>query len=241
MKTLGIIPARGGSKGIPRKALHPLAGKPMLLYAVEAALNSTRLDRVILSTDDAEIADVGRAAGAEVPFIRPAALATDTATLDEVVEHLLEWLETNEGYIPDAFAILQSTTPLRTSKHIDDAFALLDASEVNSVVAVSEPTEHPSDMVTFEEGGVRPVISGPGLVSGVQRQAYGNVYYVSGIIYLTKTQAYREQGTRFAVPSVPLVLDALESIDIDTPQDLVIAELLLLVRSNETRKLRTQD
>ena len=235
MGILGLIPARGGSKGIPRKNVYPLNGVPLVNYTIEAALGSGRLDRTVLSTDDEEIAEVGRRAGAEVPFLRPAELAQDASTLEEVLDHLLARLEADEGYVPDAVMILQPTLPLRTAAHVVQAVDLLESSGANTVVAVSEPTEHPAEMVFFEAGKMRFVLQDTGFRTGVQRQGYDEVYFLNGAIFLTRTASYREQGTRFAAPVVPLVMDPLDSIDIDAMHDLIIAELLLKRRAGGAR------
>ena len=127
MKTLAIIPARGGSKGVPRKNVRALAGKPLIAWTIEAALAASGLDRVIVSTEDAEIAAISREFGADVPFLRPAELAGDATTTLAVLQDLLARLETDEGYRPDAVMTLQPTSPLRTPDHINDAIALFEA------------------------------------------------------------------------------------------------------------------
>src|SRR5262245_16834240 len=125
MNVLGLITARGGSKGIPRKNLVPLLGRPLLAYTCEAALASTSLARVVLSTDDEEIASVGRAEGIEVPFMRPAELSRDDTPSIDVAVHAVQWLATHAGWQADALVLLQPTSPLRTAHHIDEACALM--------------------------------------------------------------------------------------------------------------------
>lgn len=226
-RVLGIIPARGGSRTIPRKNLVPVAGRPLIAYTLEAALRSRSLQRVILSTDDGEIAAVGRAAGLEVPFTRPDALGTDTATVEAVVTHALDWLAAHEGYVPGAFVILHPTTPLRTATHIDEAVALLAGAGVDAVVGVSTPMEHPCEMVYFEDRRMRFVIPDAGYAAGMQRQGYPECYFVNGAVYVTETRAFRETGSRFGRTTAAYLMDPLDSIDIDTRADLVIAEMLL--------------
>jgi N-acylneuraminate cytidylyltransferase len=118
-QVFAIIPARGGSQGIPRKNIRPLGGKPLIAHAIEAALQAQRVDRVIVNTEDDEIAEVARAHGAEVPFLRPAHLATDTASLGDVIQHTLTWFETLEGAAPDYFVQLLATSPFRPTGLID--------------------------------------------------------------------------------------------------------------------------
>jgi CMP-N,N'-diacetyllegionaminic acid synthase len=224
---LGIVPARGGSKGIPRKNLALVAGRPLLAYTLDEARHSRRLDRVVLSTDDAEIAAFGRSGGVEVPFLRPAELASDAASVDAVVAHTLDWLLHADGYEPDAFVILHPTTPLRTATHIDEAIEALASCSADAVVGVSPPMEHPSDMVFFEEGRLRFLLPDAGYLAGVQRQGYPHCYFLNGAIYVTRTPAFHHTGTRFGRTTAPYVMDPLDSIDIDTTADLALAELLL--------------
>ncbi|MCG8686043.1 MAG: acylneuraminate cytidylyltransferase family protein [Desulfobacterales bacterium] len=142
-KVLGLIPARGGSKGIPRKNIRLLNGKPLLNYTVETALEATCLDRVIVSTDDDEIAQVALNAGAEVPFLRPEEYATDTASSISVIQHALTWLKNNEGYCPDAVAFLAPTSPLRTTEQIDETVNLLWRSKTDSAITICQVLDHP--------------------------------------------------------------------------------------------------
>jgi len=124
-EVLALVPARGGSKSMPRKNLRVIAGKRMVVHSIDHALAARTINRVILTTDDQEIAEVGRAAGAEVPFIRPAEIAQDLSTDYEFVRHALEWLRANEGYDPDLVVQLRPTTPLRDLRHIDRAVEAL--------------------------------------------------------------------------------------------------------------------
>src|SRR5262245_13926725 len=128
MNVLGLIPARGGSKGVPRKNIKPLAGKPLLNYTAEAALSSQKLTRVILSTEDEEIAEVGRACGIEVPFLRPAELAQDTTPTLPVVQHALQFLEAMGSHF-DAVCLLQPTNPFRRTVDIDNCIELLESGQ----------------------------------------------------------------------------------------------------------------
>jgi CMP-N,N'-diacetyllegionaminic acid synthase len=226
LRVLAIIPARGGSKGISRKALRPLGGKPLIAHTIAAALASKLVDRTVFTTEDEEIAQVARDAGAEVPFMRPAELASDTAPMDGAIDHALAELARIDGYVPDAYAILQPTNPFRTASHIDGAICLMESSGAGSVVGVSEPTEHPAETVTFVDGKMRSMIDGIDLGSGVQRQGYPYCYFLNGALYLTRMDAYRTQGTRFATQVVPYVMDAIDGFDIDNPRDLALAQLI---------------
>ncbi len=153
MKTLGIITARGGSKGIPRKNIKLLGGKPLIAYTIEASKESGIFDRIIVSTDDNEIAEVAKKYGAEVPFMRPAELAQDTTPTLPVLVHALEWLKSNEGYEPDAVAILQPTSPLRSSEHLRNAHVLFVQSGADSVVSVKTVPGHYNPHWQFQVDG----------------------------------------------------------------------------------------
>ena len=135
---LGIIPARGASKGIPGKNIINVAEKPLLQYTIEAAQKSKFLNRVLLSTDDKKIAEVGKIFCVEVPFMRPTKLAQDDTPAIDVILHALDWLKQNDSYQPDAVVLLQPTSPLRTEKHIDKAIQLFLDKNADTVVSVVE-------------------------------------------------------------------------------------------------------
>ena len=141
-RVLAVIPARGGSKGIPRKNIIPIHGKPLLAYSIEPALKAATLTRVIVSTEDEEIAQVAREWGADVPFMRPSELATDRAKSLPVVQHAIRTLEVEEGQPYDAVVMLQPTTPLRTSEDIDRGVRMLFETGADSVVTVVEVGGH---------------------------------------------------------------------------------------------------
>src|SRR5712691_3013598 len=144
IRVLGLIPARGGSKGVPRKNICMVAGKPFLQYTAEAALGALRLDRIVLSTEDDEIAEVGRRCGAEVPFLRPASLAQDTTPMLPVVQHAIRMLEAAGDHF-DAVCLLQPTNPLRRASDIDDAIDLLERTQADSVISFVEVSDsHPA-------------------------------------------------------------------------------------------------
>src|SRR6185436_18271922 len=132
MKVLGVVTARGGSKGIPGKNLKPLAGKPLIAYTIEAALQSGVLDRLILSTDELPIADCALAIGCEVPFMRPAELARDDSVHLDVMKHAVEWMRDRASYRPDLVMILQPTSPLRTAADIRNAVSLIESTGADS-------------------------------------------------------------------------------------------------------------
>jgi CMP-N-acetylneuraminic acid synthetase len=136
VSVIAVIPARGGSKGLPRKNILPLAGKPLVAHTILHARAATRVDRTIVSTDDAEIADVARAWGAEVPFLRPAALATDAATTEVVLQHALAWLEREERASVEVVVLLEATSPFRAAGVIDEVIARLDDPAIDTAFTV---------------------------------------------------------------------------------------------------------
>jgi CMP-N-acetylneuraminic acid synthetase len=163
MKILGVITARGGSKSIPRKNIKELAGKPLVVWTIEAARDAGVFDRIIISTDDQEIDDVAKGYGVEVPFLRPAELAKDNTPHLPVMQHAVAWLKEQEGYEPDFVAILQPTAPLRQAFHLREAVDLLKRTGADSVVSMVEIPGHfsPHWAVTVDEQGL-----GTLLVSG---------------------------------------------------------------------------
>ena len=229
MEILGIIPARGGSKSIPHKNIALLAGRPLLAYTCDAALGSQVLTRVILSTDDHEIASVGRDCGVEVPFLRPAELATDQATSLAVIRNTLEWLRTHERYAPELVVYLQPTSPLRTSRHIDEAVRLLLDSDAYSVVSVVEvPHQYnPVSVMKIENGRLVTFLTGEG-THILRRQDKPKVYARNGPAVLVTRRAVLERtSSLYGEQLLPYIMDWPESLDVDTGMDLLVAELFL--------------
>jgi N-acylneuraminate cytidylyltransferase len=213
LRVLALITARGGSKGLPGKNIRPAGGKPLLAWTVDAAHGSRYCDRLVMSTDDESIAATALAHGCEVPFMRPAALATDAATSMDVVMHALRALP---GY--DLILLLQPTSPLRTSADIDAACELLLAQQAPACVSVKPAQESPYWMYSVGQGQtLQPVIQLP---SGVtRRQDLPAVYSLNGAIYLART-AWLQESLNFLSPqTVALVMPAQRSIDIDTLED----------------------
>lgn len=229
MRVLGLVPARGGSKGVPRKNLRPLAGEPLLAYTARAARDSGVLDRVVLSTDDDEIAGLGRAVGLEVPFVRPAALAADDTPMLAVVQHAVAAL-TGAGWQPDAIVLLQPTSPLRRASHIRDAVALLQESGADSVVSVVEVPRHLSpDYVMAIRGGVlQPFLPEGARVT--RRQDARPAYSREGTVYACWRRTLERTGGIYGDHCRPLVIDAADALSIDSQADWEEAERRLAVR-----------
>ena len=232
MRVLGLIGARGGSKGVPRKNLVEVAGKPLISYTFEEAAKSAGLDRIVLTTDDEEIAALARSMHVEVPFLRPEHLATDAAVMADVVMHALDWLKKEEDYSADAILLLQPTSPLRRVEHIDEALALYEREEADSLVSLSEPQEHPWDMVYMENERMKFALDK--YEDLTNRQTYKTFYYINGAIYITRLNLFRSDKNFWGGRVVPYYMDTLDSIDVDTESDLVIADCLL-------RRRREQD
>jgi CMP-N,N'-diacetyllegionaminic acid synthase len=232
---LGIIPARGGSKAIPRKNLAVVANKPLIAWTVEVAVESGLLDRLVVSTDDREIAVAGKELGAEVPFLRPTELATDTSTSMDVVLHAIQWLDDNEQYRPDYILLLQPTSPLRTATDIRESMELLLAKNADSVVSVCETRQHPLWMKGVNREGKLVDLSPPLSAQSpapTRRQDLPSVFAVNGAIYLALRSFLMSERTFISKRTHAYVMPENRSLDVDTPWDLYLADLILRDREH---------
>jgi len=228
MEILAIIPARGGSKGIPRKNIYDLCGKPLIGYTIEAALGSKLINKTIVSTDDAEIAAVSRSHGAEVPFTRPDEASNDNATALDVITHALKWLKDNQSYEPDVVVYLQPTSPLRRSEHLDEALKLFQENiDADSLVSVITPPHncHPHKIMKATDNYLSPYLdSAP---QKFDRHNLPQVFVRNGPAILAgKTNVFLS-GKLYGEKILPFVMDPHESIDIDEPIDMELAEFYL--------------
>lgn len=226
MRVLAIIPARGGSKGVPRKNIKQLGDKPLIAWTVESVNQSNLLTDVIVSTDDDEIAAVAKEHGAVVPFIRPSELATDLAGAIPVLQHALSFMESEKGLQYDAVMMLQPTTPLRSAKDIDDSIAMLTDSDADSVISVVDVGGHHPARMKFIEGGC---LIDPDFCEEYEnqpRQELSPMYIRNGAIYLTKRECLIE-GKLKGGKSLAYIMSDTCSINIDTMLDFSIAELLV--------------
>jgi CMP-N,N'-diacetyllegionaminic acid synthase len=235
LRILAVVPARGGSKGIPRKNLQLLGGRPLVAHAVQAGLGAMPLvSRVVCTTDDPEIAEVARAAGAEVPFLRPAELAQDGTEDWPVFVHTLDWLEQHDGWVADLIVNLRPTSPMRTSQHVTDAVRLLLETGADSVKAVCMARQHPHKMwLRDPDGVIEPFLKTSFRLSrgpDVPRAELEDVYWQNGVVDVTRREVVREQRVMIGRRVAGLVTAPEESIDIDTPLDLALAELLFARR-----------
>jgi CMP-N-acetylneuraminic acid synthetase len=230
-KILGVITARGGSKGIPGKNIKPLWGKPLLLYTIEAARASGALDRIILSTDDEQIAEVAKQFGCEVPFLRPKELADDKAAHLPVVQHAVQRLKDKDNYVRDYVMILQPTSPLRQSFHIKGAADLILKSGADSVLSVAEIPENfsPHKAMVIESGELKLFNGQPVRKRIARRQDLGKTYWSVGSIYLFKTKLLfdKDEPNFYGDKVVPYVIDSKYVIDINVPEDWERAEVAM--------------
>lgn len=227
---LCLIPARGGSKSIPRKNLQLLAGHPLVAYSIATALASRTITRTIVSTDDPEIAAVARRHGAETPFLRPEALAQDDTPDLPVFDHALQWLEEHDRYRPELIVHLRPTSPLRRARQVDRAVEQLRAHpEADAVRAVAPPVQNPFKMWTVgDDGFLRPLLHQPfDEPYNMPRQALPPVLWQTGYVDVTRRRTLLEQRSMTGRRILPLVTDSADWIDIDTRASLELADLLL--------------
>lgn len=232
MRILAIIPARGGSKGVSRKNIRLLGGKPLIAWTIEAARGARSLDRVVVSTDDDEIASISRRYGAEIPFMRPAELAADDTPTLPVLRHAVERLKAEEGcYAPDAVMTLQPTSPLRTADHIDDAAALFrsDPSADSLVSCIRVPhIYHPRSVMRHGENGYLVSYLRDEMLT--RRQEKDPVYARNGpAICITRTERLGEFV--FGGRLIGYEMDEISSVDIDDLDDFARAERMLSERA----------
>ena len=225
---LALIPARGGSRGIPDKNIRPLAGRTLLDYAADAALASKVVDRRVLTTDSERIAEEGRRIGLEVPFLRPENLARDDTPMLPVIEHAVEFLE-KHGWSPEIIVLLQPTSPLRRPAHVRAAVEQLRESGADSVVTVVELPMHlsPDYVMRIEDG--RLVNFLPEGTSVTRRQDARRAVVRDGSVYAFWRRTLRETRSIYGRDCRPLIVPAHESITIDTPDDWAEAERRLAV------------
>jgi CMP-N,N'-diacetyllegionaminic acid synthase len=223
MENLVIIPARGGSKGIPKKNIKQISGKPLIAWSIEQALNSESVNRVIVSTDCIEIAECARSFGAEVPFMRPDSLGSDTATTESAMLHTLDWLQGNENYKPDNIILLQATSPIRSDRAIEDAIRQFIEQKADSMLSVCEFWHflwqgrfQPQALYDFENRPRRQDI----LASDVKLKENGS-------IYITNSVLFHKHKNRLCGQITSYVMAEEESFEIDTLLDWLVVEAIL--------------
>ncbi len=237
---VAIIPARGGSKGVPGKNIRPLAGQPLIAHTINAALQSRSIHRVIVSTDDPKIAEVARRFGAEVPFLRPAEFATDTATSLCVVQHAMRWLVENENCRPAAIAVLAPTSPLRTVAQIDATIDLLWRSESDSALTICAVEDHPYFIYQQEADGVLSELV-PLADKPLRRQDLPTFYTHSQAVVVSRCRYLAQCDPQQAIFDFRSMagyrIDRDSALDIDTLEDFQRAEQLLRQRQEQALKV----
>ena len=222
---LAIIPARGGSKGIPRKNIISVNGAPLISYTIGAALASSRVSRVIVSSEDEEILDISERYGADI-IKRPLELAGDGSSADAVIFHCLDTLKTEEHFIPESFVLLQATSPLRTYRHIDEATKLFIENSSEAVVSVFESPNHPLKSFKINERGfITGIISNEYITT--PRQQLPKAYIPNGAIFILKTEAFRKHRTILPPETLPYFMSRLNSVDVDDMNDLNYVAFLM--------------
>lgn len=234
MEILAVIPARGGSKSIPRKNIKLLLGKPLIAWTIEEAKKSKYISRIIVSTDDVEIAEVAKQYGAEVPFLRPAEISNDLSTDVEFLEHALNFLNTKENYHPEIVLRLPPTSPLRTVEHIDEGIeVLINTPEADSVRPISKTPKHPYKMWKISEDNrfIEPFLSKSFTKMdepyNLPRQMLPEAYVHTGAMDIMRTLTILNKHSTSGDKVAYFIMKPECSINIDEPIDFVLAELLL--------------
>lgn len=225
MSVVALIPARGGSKRLPGKNLAACGGRPLLEWAARSALDAATIDNALLSTEDETVAEAGRRFGLEVPFLRPPEIAADDTPMLPVMQHALAWAKEHLGPV-EALVLLQPTSPLRTAAHVDEAVTAFLASDAESLVSVVEISHihHPIVAYRIDSGRLAPYFPDP---PSEGPPAYSR----NGPAILIDRPAVIERGERLGEPLIPYLMAPEDSIDIDTPLDLEIADVLLRRRA----------
>jgi len=227
---LGLIPARGGSKSIPRKNIRDLAGYPLIAYSIAAGLAAESISRLIVSTDDDEISEVARRYGAEVPFIRPNEISQDHTSDLPVFQHAIQWLKENQGYQPEVIVQLRPTSPLRRVSHIDQAVnQLVSRPEADSIRTICVPFQNPFKMWRIGTDGFMQALlkTDDPEPYNLPRQVLPDIYWQTGYVDAAWTRTIMGKNSMTGDHILPLVIEASEWIDIDSSSDWRRAERLL--------------
>jgi CMP-N,N'-diacetyllegionaminic acid synthase len=225
MKILAVIPARGGSKRVPGKNIRKLGNKPLINWTIDTALNTPELSAIVVSTDDAQIAEIAQSAGATVPWLRPTKLATDEAKSADVAIHALDWFETENGEV-DGILLLQPTSPFRTNETIQKAISLFKNHKRSSIIGVSPIQNH--HLYTLEKHGEFLVQYQQQRFLRKKLRNKSQIYAVNGAIYLLSPQEIRSSNSFVGSCLRPIIVESpIEALDIDTEEDFKIAEIFL--------------
>ncbi|MDQ6768438.1 MAG: acylneuraminate cytidylyltransferase family protein [Gemmatimonadota bacterium] len=223
-RALGIVPARRGSKGIPGKNVQDLGGRPLVQHTLDAAQGAKGLTWILVTSDDPGVLKLAGAAGLNI-LERPDRLATDDASMSDVVSHALSWAEQNLGAVDD-LVLLQPTSPFRTAADVDEALAAYAASSRESLISVCDVTQHPAECLLLDDRGQpHPVEITPD-ATGNGRQRYPRCYFIDGGIYITSVERFRRTGTFADESSALHEIPRSHGLDIDHPFDLAVARAL---------------
>jgi N-acylneuraminate cytidylyltransferase/CMP-N,N'-diacetyllegionaminic acid synthase len=220
-----LIPARGGSKGLKRKNIRDFLGKPLIAWTIEQALSCKYIDKVVVSTEDDEIARIAIEYGATVPFLRPLDIATDSAKAIDVILHAIKWFKSNNNWNCDMLALLQPTSPLRTSQHLEESIELLFNKNAQAIVSVCETDHHPFWSNILPENGFMKDFLRPDIVDK-NRQDLPKYYRLNGSIYLAYCDYIINNLGFFGENTYSYIMKVNESVDIDNEIDFKVAEIL---------------
>ncbi len=229
-KILAIIPARGGSKGLPGKNIKPLLGKPLIAWTIEQAKQSKYIDEIFVSTESSEIAKISDTFGVHVPILRPDKLAEDGSKSIDVIEHVIEYFGTNTMFF-DLVVLLEPTSPLRESQDIDNAILrLINTKDAESIVGVCKSeSAHPSFSVIIENGFIKPYEKD---YNTLRRQEIKDIYFFEGSLYLSYTASLKQRRTFYHEKTIPYIVPKWKSYEVDDLIDWIIIEALLTARIN---------
>ncbi len=223
-KILAIIPARGGSKGIPKKNIINIAGKPLIAWTIESAKKSRFINRIVVSSDSTEILSVAEKYGSEI-IKRPAKFANDKISAAAAVPHTLEYLKKKEKYVPDIIVFLQPTSPLRTAKDIDDALKFFFEKKAGTVISVTEGDNKALKSFFIEKGIMRGIVNDE--FPFTNRQALPKIYMPNGAIYIISEKEFQKEKRLFSKKTFAFIMPPERSIDLDVKEDIPVLEKLL--------------
>lgn len=233
-KIVAIIPARGGSKSIPKKNIKNLLGKPLIFYSIKASLHSRYIDRVIVSTENAKIAQLAKNLGAEIPFLRPKNLAADSTPTLPVLKHALAYLENKKGYRPDIVVLIQPTSPFVLPQDIDTAIEKLFKENSKTCFSVCEVNQRPEWMYKIEGKKIIPIIKSD---LSLRRQDLPPIYISNGSVFVSRKETLMEKNRIIDSNSSIIIMPRERSIDIDEPFDFAVAKLLMKAHLSKYRDI----
>lgn len=221
MKVIAIIPARGGSKGIPKKNLYEVGGKPLIAWSIEAAMNSTSIDKIVVTTDSLEILEFSNQYQKVTGIVRPKDLAQDLSPTEPVIRHVLDTLKDKDKY--DYLVLLQPTSPLRTSEDIENALGAIKNSEATSLISVVQPNHHPlKSFVKDEKGYLKGLVNNQ--FPFMPRQELPETFQPNGAIYIVEVKEFLKNNTLFTKKTIAFPMSSAKSTDVDTLEDVTQIE-----------------